>query len=291
MVGVGGPRRWRSGVVAAQLRSTTGTGIGPRPKPRPRSCPPQRMGRLRGPPQPVARPCPEIECLAGILPGNTPRQAVRQAWRVERPRRPRLDRSPPPRARSSEETSRRSLRRLRRSASGSELAGRLRITSLLRLQRFVAQHAGEEIGHRAGRALHAVRPELSSRGGPPLLAFASVASAMAGAAMIAPQTVLVALEIVLGFMFLAWTALRLFGLFGERPVHRRLNQPTTDGCRSTPSWCRSIAKRRQSAALSPHCGGSTTRSKNSTSRSSWRPTIARPAPRFRNCVLAHRSRS
>jgi cellulose synthase/poly-beta-1,6-N-acetylglucosamine synthase-like glycosyltransferase len=107
-------------------------------------------------------------------------------------------------------------------AAPTELTRRIRVTSLPRLQRFVAHHTAREIEHRAERALHEVRPELSARGRVlPILTLCILAILIAIGGYAAPYATLMASEIAFGALFLAWSGLRIFGLCSERMARRR----------------------------------------------------------------------
>jgi cellulose synthase/poly-beta-1,6-N-acetylglucosamine synthase-like glycosyltransferase len=107
--------------------------------------------------------------------------------------------------------------------SGADIARRIRITSTAQLLSFVARHGHPEIEHRAAEWLRTEQPEFSAglrtsnRWNVAILAAIAAATA-AGAA---PATSLMAVEYMLGAIFLAWTALRLLGLLSERlALHR-----------------------------------------------------------------------
>jgi hypothetical protein len=88
----------------------------------------------------------------------------------------------------------------------TDLTRRIRVTTLARLQRFVSHHAAREIEHRAKRALHDVRPELSARGKMlPIVTLSVFALVIAIGGLAAPYATLVTSEIALGALFLAWT--------------------------------------------------------------------------------------
>lgn len=106
--------------------------------------------------------------------------------------------------------------------SGGELASRVRVTSAARLRDFVARHSAQEIQRRAVDALRSRHPELSAGGSRPrrgvMLTYLALAAL---AAFAVPSVALASAELFVGAVFLAWTALRLFGLFSERFMRRR----------------------------------------------------------------------
>ncbi len=100
-----------------------------------------------------------------------------------------------------------------------DLAPRIRLTSCDELGRFVAQHASPTIGYKAAEKLRSERPELSAathQGRS--IATAVIVAAIAVFALVAPGNVALAIDIALGIVFLAWTALRLLSTFSHRPV-------------------------------------------------------------------------
>ena len=133
-------------------------------------------------------------------------------------------------------------------AAPTELTRRIRVTSLPRLQRFVAHHAAREIGHRAERALHEVRPELSARGKMlPILTLTVLALLIAIGGWAAPYATLMASEIALAALFLAWSGLRIFGLCSERLMRRRRRTIRDD---LLPTYTVIVPLYREAAALS-----------------------------------------
>jgi cellulose synthase/poly-beta-1,6-N-acetylglucosamine synthase-like glycosyltransferase len=131
--------------------------------------------------------------------------------------------------------------------SGTEMARRIRITSTARLQDFVARHSARDIEHRAVDELRTRNPELSAGvdRSHRMLVFAYlvlitlVAVAVPGAAMTAA-------EVLLGAVFLAWTGLRLLGLWSERFLRRR---PRTFSDDWLPTYSIVIALYREAAAV------------------------------------------
>ena len=113
--------------------------------------------------------------------------------------------------------------------SGSDLTPRVRITSVDRLRRFVVQHGADEIERRAVDALRSERPDLSATGlRPNALWLFPLAGAGVLAAAAAPSGTMIAVEIVLGAVFLAWTGLRLLGTLSERLLRRRPQTAASD---------------------------------------------------------------
>lgn len=131
--------------------------------------------------------------------------------------------------------------------SGGDLAGRIRVTSAARLHDFVVRHSTHEIGRRAVDELRSRHPELSAGVNRPrrkvALAYMGLA-ALTGLAV--PSFALAAAELFLGAVFLAWTALRLFGLFSERFLRR---QPRTFSDGWLPTYSIVIALYREAAAV------------------------------------------
>ena len=131
--------------------------------------------------------------------------------------------------------------------SGGELASRLRITSPARLRDFVRRHTKREIQRRAVDELRSRHPELSAGVSRPrrkvALAYLGLA-ALTGFAV--PSATMAAAELFLGAVFLAWTALRLFGLFSERFM-RRHRRTFSDGW--LPTYSIVIALYREAAAV------------------------------------------
>jgi cellulose synthase/poly-beta-1,6-N-acetylglucosamine synthase-like glycosyltransferase len=131
--------------------------------------------------------------------------------------------------------------------SGSELASRIRLTSATRLRDFVGRHSAHEIERRAVNELRSQHAELSEGVSRPrrkvTLAYLALATITAFAV---PSVALAAAELFLGAVFLAWTALRLFGLFSERFMRR---QPRTFSDGWLPTYSIVIALYREAAAV------------------------------------------
>jgi hypothetical protein len=97
----------------------------------------------------------------------------------------------------------------------SDMGERLRLTTMARLNAFVAHHGAAAIERRAIHDLRMHRPDLAAstlKLWKPGLAIAAAATAMIPVARYAPGGLLMALEAALFFVFLAWTALRFLGL-------------------------------------------------------------------------------
>jgi hypothetical protein len=131
--------------------------------------------------------------------------------------------------------------------SGGELASRLRVTSATRLRDFVGRHSAHEIQRRAVDELRSRHRDLSAGVGRPRRKVALAYLALAAlTAFAAPSVALAAAELFLGAVFLAWTALRLFGLFSERFMRR---QPRTFSDGWLPTYSIVIALYREAAAV------------------------------------------
>jgi glycosyltransferase XagB len=105
---------------------------------------------------------------------------------------------------------------------GTDITRRIRLTTAARLQRFVAIHGSPEIGRRASGDLRLKFPQFSAGTGRSIhVVVALLAGALALAAFGTHGGALMATEIVLGAVFLAWTGLRVFGLLSERLVRRK----------------------------------------------------------------------
>jgi cellulose synthase/poly-beta-1,6-N-acetylglucosamine synthase-like glycosyltransferase len=130
---------------------------------------------------------------------------------------------------------------------GSDIKHRIRFTTNVRLQRFIADRASHAIGHLAAEALHTKHPELSAATGRSRSIITSAAVAgIALFALMAPGAVGLAMEAVLGLIFLAWTFLRLLGTLSLRSV-RRVPQPVAE--KGLPVYTIVIALYREAAAV------------------------------------------
>jgi cellulose synthase/poly-beta-1,6-N-acetylglucosamine synthase-like glycosyltransferase len=129
---------------------------------------------------------------------------------------------------------------------GSELAKRVRLTSDKHLTRFVGRHAKRTIGYRAAEAFRANHPKLSAGvGRRQSVATAFLAATFALFALLAPGAAAFLVEIALGTIFMAWTALRLLSTISLRPV-RRTPQPVADD--RLPIYTVAVALYREAAA-------------------------------------------
>jgi cellulose synthase/poly-beta-1,6-N-acetylglucosamine synthase-like glycosyltransferase len=137
-------------------------------------------------------------------------------------------------------------------ALGSErpdLGERFRLTTVPRLNAFVTLHGADEIERRAVHGLRAAWPDLSAAGRGwrnRRLILLAAACAAALPVLAAPHVALRAIEAVLGFVFLAWTALRLLGLVSERFVRRK---PRTFADGWLPVYTIVVALYREAAAV------------------------------------------
>jgi glycosyltransferase XagB len=132
--------------------------------------------------------------------------------------------------------------------SGHDIAQRIRITSAARLHAFIARHSAREIERRAIDDLRLLRPELSAGvSGPRRMKVAGYALAAVTTAVAFPDVAIVTIQILLGFVFLAWTGLRLLGLLSERFIRHRPRTFADDGL---PVYSIVIALHREAAAVS-----------------------------------------
>jgi cellulose synthase/poly-beta-1,6-N-acetylglucosamine synthase-like glycosyltransferase len=99
----------------------------------------------------------------------------------------------------------------------SPYRGRIHIASVPQLQRFIARHGGMSISRQAAEGLRSSQPELSAGVHVPLgKEITAMMIAAALAAIIIPDTIVVATQIGLGSIFLCWTALRLIAMCNGR---------------------------------------------------------------------------
>jgi hypothetical protein len=135
-------------------------------------------------------------------------------------------------------------------AEGSGLGERLRLTTVARLHEFVARCGASAIERRAVHGLRSARPDLSAAEAQPrkgvLLALTAFAGAAALPVLFAPSLAVTAIEIALATVFLAWTALRVFGLVAERFVHRK-RRPVSN--RSLPVYTVVVALYRETKTI------------------------------------------
>jgi hypothetical protein len=131
--------------------------------------------------------------------------------------------------------------------SSSDWARRIRLTSTARLQAFVTHHARCEIERRAVDELRRTRPQFSAGVGVARrMTLAACATAILLAAAAFPDVAMTTVQIVLGLVFLAWTGLRLLGLFSERLLRRRPYRFSDDWL---PTYSILIALYREAAAV------------------------------------------
>jgi cellulose synthase/poly-beta-1,6-N-acetylglucosamine synthase-like glycosyltransferase len=108
-------------------------------------------------------------------------------------------------------------------ASGSDLGRRFRFTSSQRLQQFVARHGNEALGRRAADGLSLTRPDLSAapRARQSVATTLVSIAALAGLLLAVPAPVITLIDVTLAAIFLAWSALRMFG---SSVKHRESNR-------------------------------------------------------------------
>jgi cellulose synthase/poly-beta-1,6-N-acetylglucosamine synthase-like glycosyltransferase len=128
----------------------------------------------------------------------------------------------------------------------SELTERIRITTGQRMAKFAYRHTEETIAFSASDALRTEHPELSAATDRhKSVMIAILVAAIAVFALVAPGIAALVVEVVLGIIFLAWTALRLLGTLSMRSV-RRAPQPVPD--HQLPIYTLAIALYREAAA-------------------------------------------
>ena len=131
--------------------------------------------------------------------------------------------------------------------AGGDMATRIRITSAARLRGFVARHGAVEIEHRAVDELRVAHPEFSAGvSGSSRLRLLGYAAPVLALAAAAPGPMIVAIELFLGAVFLAWTALRVLGMVSERLLKRRRRNLDE---RSLPTYSVIVALYREAAAV------------------------------------------
>lgn len=139
-----------------------------------------------------------------------------------------------------------SRRLVARAKSGGDPALRLCLTSSHRLQSFIARHAAQEIERIAVDDLRTRRPDLSAGAGNTRATTVAICAALVLiTAAAVPHLTYKAIELALGFVFLAWTGLRLVGLLSERLVRR---QPKTFSDDWLPTYTIIVALYREAAA-------------------------------------------
>jgi len=131
--------------------------------------------------------------------------------------------------------------------TGSDLASRMRLTSNARLSRFSSRHAEEAIGYRAADMLRVEQPGMSASTGRRRSIVAGVTAALiALSALVVPGPIGLAVEAALGLIFLAWTLLRILGIFWPAPVS---GKPSLIDERELPIYTIVIALYREAAAV------------------------------------------
>jgi cellulose synthase/poly-beta-1,6-N-acetylglucosamine synthase-like glycosyltransferase len=131
--------------------------------------------------------------------------------------------------------------------SGADIARCIRLTSTARLHDFVTRHTTQEIERRAIDDLRRWAPDLSAgvRALPRLWTLACVI-AIALASILIPSMAIPAVETGLAAIFLAWTGLRLFGLWSRNLLR---TQPRTLADEELPTYSILIALYREAAAV------------------------------------------
>jgi cellulose synthase/poly-beta-1,6-N-acetylglucosamine synthase-like glycosyltransferase len=131
--------------------------------------------------------------------------------------------------------------------SGHDMARRIRLTSTARLHAFVARHGKRNIERRAIDDLRLRHPELSagvSRSRRMIVSGYAILAALAAVSF--SDASMIAIELVLGLVFLAWTGLRLLGVLSEHFVRRR---PKQFAEKWLPTYSIVVALYRESAAV------------------------------------------
>ena len=138
-----------------------------------------------------------------------------------------------------------SRRMVELATSGHELARRIRLTSTARLHAFVARHGRRSIERRAVDDLRMKHPELSAGVGRSRRLIISIWVLLATLVAVSfPEASTMAIEFLLGVIFIAWTGLRLLGLLSERLLRRR-PKPFPDG--TLPTYSIVVALYREAA--------------------------------------------
>jgi cellulose synthase/poly-beta-1,6-N-acetylglucosamine synthase-like glycosyltransferase len=141
-------------------------------------------------------------------------------------------------------------RQLVTSAVGSsDLRKRMRLTTVSRLNAFVACHNAAEIEQRAVHDLRSNRPDLSASTlalQEPGLILLAAACAVAPITFYAPSIVLMTLEATLFLVFLAWSILRLLGLATNPP---RRHKPRALANDRLPVYSVVVALYREAASV------------------------------------------
>jgi hypothetical protein len=131
--------------------------------------------------------------------------------------------------------------------SGAEMARRIRLTSTARLHDFIARHSAQDIERRAVDDLRIGHPELSAGADRAhRLWIVAYAALIALTVFATPDVALTAVEVTLAAVFLAWTGLRLLGLWSERFMRRQRRTFSNDWL---PTYSIIIALYREAAAV------------------------------------------
>ncbi|MET0878347.1 MAG: hypothetical protein ABWY14_14490 [Tardiphaga sp.] len=135
---------------------------------------------------------------------------------------------------------------------GSDIKHRIRVTSNARFQKFIAERVGNALGHLAAESLRTEHPELSAATGQRRsIGTAAAVAGIAVFALTAPGIAGLAMETILGSIFLAWTSLRFLGTLSLRSV-RRAPRPIPDS--QLPVYTIVVALYREAAAAVPRLG-------------------------------------
>lgn len=129
----------------------------------------------------------------------------------------------------------------------SDLAHRMRLTSNARLSRFIASRGSRAVAYSAAESLRNEHPELSAGfGRNRALVTATAVAAVATLALLANGALALAVEWTLVAIFLAWTALRLVGIFSTAAV-RAVPEPVAED--RLPVYSIVVALYRETAAV------------------------------------------
>jgi glycosyltransferase XagB len=129
----------------------------------------------------------------------------------------------------------------------SDVTHRMHITTNARLNRFIVTRGGADVAYRAAESLRAEKPELSAgTGRNGTIATATGVAVIAMLALLENGVAAIAVELILGAIFLAWTALRMLGIFYAEPV-RAKPEPITE--KQLPLYSVVVALYRESAAV------------------------------------------
>ena len=128
----------------------------------------------------------------------------------------------------------------------SNLTKCVRVTTAERMAKFAYRHTEQTIAFRASEALRTEHPELSAATGrQKSVVIAILVAAIAVFALVAPGVAALVVEVVLGIIFLSWTALRLLGTLSMQSVRRT---PRHIADHQLPVYTLAIALYREAAA-------------------------------------------